>query len=219
MPSTWNLLEGFQIPLLLKGEFGASNYSIWLTDLTNLWMERMERRPIIKRAFEIEDLSIDPSEGSSQMDLLLSSIQKSLACEAGTRIDISSNDEGKTLVLSLSVPLPSSLPDLQWKSTLSKCPPSSLTRELVLPLLAAGNSFQARNDSLLTQVKEKDVIISKLIGQMQVDGSDLSKVFPGSASFKATNKSNARQALARSVKGIAEFDEQGQCISKPCLLD
>ena len=206
MAAMWRYLPGYQAPVLVRGDFGPSNYSIWLTDLTNVWTESLDRKPIIKRAFEI-DSSVDPSEDSSQMRLLLSSIQKILHSEQGTQTSISSGINSDSLTMTLITSLSSSVPDLQWKCMLVKCPQSVLTQKIVVPLLASRVNAQVERKSLLSQLREKDKLIGKLINQMQVDGSNFSKVFPGSVSSKISGKSNVRQVLGRSIKGIGEFDE------------
>ena len=206
MQPGWKLLEGLEVPLLIRGEFGASNYSIWLTDLKSVWAESLERKPIIKRAFEI-DASVDPSEDASQMHLLLSSIQRAVNDEAGTRMTFSSSNHSQQIAIEMSINLSISLPDLQWKSSLSKCSPSFFTQKIVIPLLAAQLNAQIERESLLSQIRDKDVNIAKLINQMQADGSDFSKIFPGSISSKLSTKPNVREALGKHIHGIGEFSE------------
>ena len=206
MASAWKSLSGFVTPLLIQYEFGPSNYSIWLTDLTQIWSESLDRKRIIQKAFAL-DTSIDPSEDLSQMRLLLSSIQKALDEEDGTQATFSSEDNGEHIAMHLLTPLPAALQALQWDMSLQKLPPSTMTKKLVMPLLTQREVARAEQISLLQLLKDKDNIITKLINQMQADGSDMSKVFPGGASARLGHKSDIREALGRSVRGMAVFSE------------
>ncbi len=193
-------------PLLIKSEFGASSYKIWLTDLTYIWTESLDRRQIIQRAFNVET-SIDPSEDASQLRLLLQSIQDALVQRSGTAMNFVRSDDPKQLVLRTSTRLPGPLKPLEWRMTLSSAPQSTLTTEFTIPLLSQQSIAKAEKASLLQQLRYKDNVISKLIEKMQSDGEDLSRVFPASAPGRLGT--NARQILAKSVKGLAEFDLQG----------
>ena len=211
MRSAWKPLNlpalNNQGPLiLLQHEFGPSTYAIWLTNLTHIWTEVLDRRRIIQRALNI-NTSIDPSEDSGQMRLFLSSIEKALDGEAGTDVTFSSSNHGKQLLMQLSTPLPASLPALRWELLLQRSSQSTLTTKLVLPLLANQITAKVERTSLLRQLKEKDHVISKLIDQMQTDGSDMNKVFPGTMAPRHNNKAHVRQTISKSVKGVGEFDE------------
>ena len=192
-------------PLLIKNEFGASSYKIWLTDLTYIWTETLDRRQIIQRAFSV-DTSIDPSEDASQLRLLLQSIQDALVQRPGTAMDFVRSDNPKQLVLQTSTRLPGPLKPLEWRMTLNSAPQSTLTAEFTIPLLTQQSIAKAEKASLLQQLRYKDNVISKMIEKMQSDGVDLSRVFP--ASVPGRLGTNARQILAKSVKGLAEFDLQ-----------
>ncbi|KAL9103737.1 MAG: hypothetical protein Q9163_001241 [Psora crenata] len=211
MSSAWKLLRTSSLdttgtPLLIKHEIGPSNYVLWLTDLTHVWTDSQDRRSIIQKAFAT-DTSIDPTEDAGQMRLLLLSIQKALDSEAGTRVEVSASEKGRQISMKLSTPLPASLPPLRWETTLQKCPPSTLTMKLIVPLLNDQLSAKAEKSSLVQQLRDKDTIISKLFNQLQADGSDMSRVFPGAVSARQGNRVNMRQTIGKSVKGVAEFDE------------
>ena len=192
-------------PLLIKSEFGASSYKIWLTDLTYIWTESLDRRQIIQRALNV-DTSIDPSEDASQLRLLLQSIQDALVQRSGTAVDFVQSDDPKQLVLQTSTDLPGPLKPLEWRMKLNSAPQSTLTAELTIPLLSQQSIAKAEKASLLQQLRYKDNVISKLIEKMQSDGVDLSRVFP--ASVPGRLGANPREILAKSVKGLAEFDLQ-----------
>ena len=192
-------------PLLIKSEFGASSYKIWLTDLTYIWTELLDRRQIIQRALNV-DTSIDPSEDSSQLRLLLQSIQDALVQRSGTAVDFVRSNHPKQLVMQTSTSLPAPLKPLEWRMTLNSAPQSTLTAEFTIPLLSQQSIAKAEKASLLQQLRYKDSVISRLTEKMQSDGVDFSRVFP--ASVPGRLGANPRQILAKSVKGLAEFDVQ-----------
>ena len=195
-------------PLLIKTEFGLSSYKVWLTDLTHIWIESMDRRQIIQRAFSV-DTSIDPSEDTSQLRLFLQSIEDALVQRAGTSVEVVQSDNKKHLILQTSTPLPGPLNPLEWKIMLMPAPQPMLTTEFVIPLLSQQSTAKAEKASLLQQLKYKDIIISKMIEKMQSDGVDLTRVFPGAP--HARPGANARQVVGKSVNGLGEFNlEQWQ---------
>ena len=195
-------------PLLIKTEFGLSNYKIWLTDLSHIWAESMDRRQIIQRTFSV-DTSIDPSEDTSQLRLFLQSIEDALVQRTGTIVDIVQSETKMHLTLQTCTPLPGPLKPLEWKIMLIPAAQSVFTTEFVIPLLNQQSTAKAEKASLLQQLTYKDNVISKLIDTMQSDGVDLSKVFPSAP--HARPGANARQMIGKSVKGLSEFDfEQWQ---------
>ena len=191
---------------LVKHEFGPTSYVIHLTDLTHLWTESLDRRQIIRRALDL-NTSIDPSEDGSQMRVFLDHIQHALEGASGTAVSLLEEDRSDRLSLNVSVALPSPLAPLEWPIVLLQASQDLLTSQLMLPCLGQILSFRAQVDSLLHHLRDKDGVIRKLTDRIQSDGTDLSKVFPGSASIRSGSRLKAREAVFKSVKGMANFDE------------
>lgn len=211
MPATWKPLllhsKHDRIPpLLLKYELGPSDYKVWLTDLSYIWTESLDRRQILRRAFNV-DTSIDPSEDSTQMRLFLNSIANALRQHPGTRVNLDESNDIKQLTLHTSTPLPHPLQPLDWSITLMLAPQYTFASEFVLPLLSQQLTAKVEKTSLLQQLKEKDNVISKLIEKLNGDGVDLRKVFPGALSSKSGIGPTARGVVAKSIKGLREFDQ------------
>ena len=209
MPSSWSVLKDQAALFLIHYEFGPQNYSVWLTDLVDIWEETLNRKEIVKRALTT-DTSIDPSEDKSQMQSFLSNIQKALEQQPDTLLSAiisESSSSPERLELRLNISLPGSLPPLQWCMYLSKSPPSSILDQIWFPVLVDRMTAALEKSSLIQHLKEKDQIITKLLDQMQADGSDLGKVFPGTAVSKSNSRGNVRQAVGKSIKGMATFDE------------
>ena len=213
MPSAWKPLflrrkhDGIP-PLLVRYEFGSSDYKVWLTDLSYIWTESLDRKRIINRALDLYT-SIDPSEDSSQRRFFLESIADALWQRPGTSVDLDESSDIKQLTLHTSTPLSHPLQPLEWPMVLVLAPQTTFAVEFVSPLLSQHLTAKVERASLLQQLKEKDNIISKLIDKMQGDGVDLGKVFPGAISSKSGSGSGptTRWAVARSVKGLGEFDQ------------
>lgn len=191
-------------PLIIKYEIGISDYTVWVTDLTLIWRESLDRRRIIRRSFDV-DTSIDPSEDPDQLRLFLKGVGDALDQRPTTTLDLMQNDRDQSLLLRTFTPLPGSLKPLDWFIELLPASQSNLTAELVVPMLSQQLLANAEKASLLHQLKEKDQVIAKLTDKMQSEGVDMGRLFPGVVS--KSGKSISRQALAKSVKGFGEFDE------------
>lgn len=194
-------------PLLVKHEVAGSGYTIRLSDLTRVWIERMNAREIRKKALNT-DTSIDPSEDVGQMRLFLRCINDALEQKPGTSIDLAYDEREKNLLLKTFTPLPGSLEPLRWTMELRMEPPFALTEEMVVPLLRQQAIKNVEFASLVQQLKDKDHVIDKLIDTMQANGISLSIIFPGAAALKSASKSDPRQALCKNAKGLSRFDEQ-----------
>jgi len=209
MHSAWKVLSlphvGDSIPpLIIKYEIGTSDYTVWITDLTLIWRESLDRKRIIRRSLDV-DTSIDPSEDSDQLRLFLQRLGEALEQQPGTTLDLVQNNSHRSLLLRTFTPLPGSLKPLEWPIELLPASQSTLTAQLVVPMLSQQVIANAEKASLLQQLKEKDQVIAKLTDKMHSDGVDLGRLFPGIAS--KSSKSMSRQALGKSVKGFGEFNE------------
>lgn len=211
MPSAWKplLLHGRRNgipPLLVKYESGPSDYKVWLTDLSYIWTESLDRRRIVKRACNI-DTCIDPSEDPTQMCLFLKSIQDALRQRPGTSVNLDESNDIQQLSLHTSTPLPHPLQPLKWSCLLMLASQPTFASEFVSPLLSQQLTAKVEKASLLQQLKEKDIVISRFIDKMQGNGVDLEKVFPGAVSSKSGTGPHARRVVAKPIKGLGEFDQ------------
>ena len=193
-------------PLYIKHSFTKNSYSLQLTDLTYLWIETLDRRQIVRRALD-EDTSIDPSEGADQMQMLLQKLQDTLRSEGSHRINLLQGTRKGELKLTTITNLPKPLKPLQWDFILTQAQQTEVTKTLVLPLIRDQAGCQEAIESLISHLKEKDHVISKLLNALETSGTDLSNVFPGAAAGKVNRKTAGVEHVAKAVKGIAPFDE------------
>lgn len=206
-PLKLSTLKSETPPLLVKYEFGLLHYSIYLSDLTCIWMESLERRQIVKRALNV-DTSIDPSESGDQLQLLLQNIQKALDGTEGATLSLSKAGTTQQLILRTTTPLPGALKPLVWPIHLVSAQQHLLTTELLQPCLSQQFFAKAQIVSLIQLLKDKDHVITRLTEKMQSDGTDLSKIFPGASILRSGVKSHFRESASKLVKGLGEFDDE-----------
>ncbi|MCJ1281189.1 hypothetical protein MMC26_000507 [Xylographa opegraphella] len=207
MSSEWNRLPvSHALPLLVKRDISTSAYTIQVTDLTHLWIESLDRRQIIRRAFD-ENVSIDPSEGPGQLMKLLQEIEKALKGQPKTSLKLQSIAAHTSITLEATVVLPSPLPLLVWCFHLSCASQEILTSTFLLPCIYELLSAKSEVDSLLAHLKEKDHVINRLTEKLESAGIELTVVFP-SAAPPRRSKTNARELVMASVRGLNEFNIQ-----------
>ena len=209
MPSRWQHLHLSQQglpPLLFQYTWTRQGYEIHITDLTYIWSERLPHKAITKRAEE-DATTIDPGEDLEQLNVLLEKIGEALQKGNESAI-LSSGTQTDSLEITTTTKLPSPLRPLKWSLRLSKEPLSSLTTNLLIPLLREEAEWESRQHLLLNQIKQKDYVLSKLFDKMETLGVDLGSVFPSAAGSRASRKAITRSEAAKFVKGIAQFEEQ-----------
>lgn len=194
-------------PLLIKYEFETFHYTVFVTDLTSMWTESLDRKQIVKRAL-IVDTSIDPSENNEQFKILLDNLEKALNEEGATKLALCKGKTPNQIALHTSTVLPASLAPLLWSFDLDPAPRDLLTTQLLVPCLVRQSFARAQIISLIRQIKEKDNMISRLLDKMQADGVDLNKLFPGLAGLKSGTKSDVRDRGSQFIKGLGVFNEE-----------
>lgn len=193
-------------PLLYKFTSTSSSYELYLTDLTHMWSEHLDYNGIIKRA-ERDNTSIDPSEDSEQFRILLKKVGDALQGEDDSRVVLKPGKQRNALEVIATTELPAPLKSLKWTLSLSREPPTTLTKELFLPLLKGGLEHERRERSLLNHLKEKDWVLGKIFDKIDSSGLDLSAVFPGVAALRGPKRGTTLSHAAKHVKGVGPFDE------------
>lgn len=211
MPTMWRPLPPFSNglpPLFVSPSFGASAYTLHVTDLANVWSETLDRKTIFRRSIE-EDTSIDLTEGPDQMVILLQKLQAAVDPSSPdhhqtslTLAAASSSGSGGNITLLITCMLPGGLKPLKWPVNLFKLPPASLASELVLPLIQAQHSRTYEVQALAASLREKDAVIDRLVNKLAATGTGLENVFNS-----LSGKRKVTRAFANSqVKGLAPFD-------------
>ncbi|EEA21778.1 hypothetical protein TMatcc_008801 [Talaromyces marneffei ATCC 18224] len=207
MSPRWHSLptRNISAPLLLYSFiYTSQSYEFFLTDLTHIWHENLQYKHVLQKAEDI-GTSIDPSEDANQYDVFMRKIQDALDGANNTGVTIASGHKSDSVVVTTSTKLPAGLNPLKWTFTLSKEPPSAVTRHLLLPLLKSERNHEQREQSLLEHIREKDNILSKIFDK--IDPSQLTSMFPGTAGVRHTKPKTSD--LIRHIKGATRFDEKG----------
>lgn len=169
-------------PLLLQSTFTLTSYTLHLTDLTSIWSETLSKREILSRA-EKEGTSIDPSEDLSQLKILLEKLQQAVV-KPDDDVDLeltSSSTPGGQGVLKLraTAELPTPLRPLTWVFRLQPLLRVQYTNLFVLPLLGCISTLQDQTESLLSIVKDKDILIERLTDQLKEHNLDVKNMLGG----------------------------------------
>ncbi|KAI2640957.1 XLF-domain-containing protein [Xylaria nigripes] len=209
-PSKWHYLPSFSgLPaLLVSARFTASSYALYVTDLANIWVEKLDRRGILLRSLQ-ENTSIDLVDADAeQWAVFLSKIKAVFdptssdhhLTSLGVDPHPKSHDD---LTLHITCQLPKPLSALRWPVHLVKCQPASLASELTLPLIHEHYVRCHEVDDLMTQLKEKDTVIKKLLDKLNTMRTPLELIFNSLSAKHVTT----RAAAEEKIKGLAPFHE------------
>ncbi|TGJ78280.1 hypothetical protein E0Z10_g10484 [Xylaria hypoxylon] len=213
-PSKWYPLPIFPtLPaLLVSPRFGESSYTLYITDLADVWVEKLDRRGILLRSLQ-ENTSIDLIDaGSEQWTVFLSKLNAAFnptssdhrftSLSMATATESHSKTRGG-LTLRITCELPKPLDALKWPVHLVKCQSASLASELVLPLIQEQYVRRREAEDLMKQLKEKDAVITKLLDKLSTMHAPLELIFNSLSAKHATTRAAAEER----IKGLAPFDE------------
>jgi len=191
-------------PLLVSTVFKSDNYTLYLTDLTHIWSESLNRRALFARSHEV-NTSIDPTE-SDQLQIFLDKLKEGVNGGRNTTSAISvSPDSGRpTLTLNITVNLPGGLAPLEWPFRLAPAPQSLLMAQLTIPLLQAQHYRMQEVSGLTDLLKEKDHVIQKMLDKYEGQGLELGQVFP--QAIAKGGRSLSRIKAEEKIKGLQAFD-------------
>jgi len=205
-------------------EFAASRYGVILTDLTNVWEERLDINEICDRA-ECDGCTINPRDDRQQLEVFFRKIADTLDDLETTSMTLGTNNNERQLILRISAPLPAPLPEFTWEIKLEKKDGRALTCNVLCPLLLNLHQKQQTIEQLHRQLQDKDHVIAKLLDKMESSTTDLKEVFPGTSGVRTRKGMSQRTQLAKHVNGLAPFDkmslqaETGSVPATESLLD
>ncbi|PYH84053.1 XLF-domain-containing protein [Aspergillus uvarum CBS 121591] len=211
MPSKWQRLHvsfsGSVPTLLCQFTFTGDGYGLYITDLTYIWSEHLDRKSILRRADE-DGTTIDPSEDDDQFTVLLQKIEEALHHDSsGHSAALSRGSEGANLHLLTTTKLPAPLQPLRWRFCLSQDPHSAATDQLLLPLVKAEAVWQSREKVLIDQLMKKDWVLGKLFDKLEALGIDIGTIFPGVSVHRPGQKDTMLSHTAKYIKGVEPFDK------------
>ncbi|EPS44417.1 hypothetical protein H072_1607 [Dactylellina haptotyla CBS 200.50] len=183
-------------PLYLQRRFTETSYAVYLTDLTSIWAESLEKGSICDRA-EDRNCSIDPSTDESQLQILLEKLSSGIT-GINPAVTVELEVRGDTFNVNTKEKLQAPLQPLEWRFRLKLQPGAQFTKNFSLPLLYYGSLLSRQTASLLSIIDEKDVAIARLLEKFEEYKIDISSVFPG---YKKGRPPTGR------AKGIKQFDQ------------
>lgn len=205
---SWKTLPLANLPrLLIQTHFDHAGYKVQLTDLSRIWSDTLTTKEITLQAEE-QRCSIDASDPDNRQHLF-HKIQSAFQGDEDTTLNIYSQD-GATLRIDVTAPLPRPLAPLRWSLRLTRQPDSAMATNLVNPLLLQARNLQNQIQSLIELLGAKDKVISKITDRFEASGNDISVVFPGASNSKIRRSTNSSQRaqLASYVKGLGDFDKE-----------
>jgi hypothetical protein len=209
--SCWRVLklsdsaDDTRIPqLLIKSQFDQTSYTLFLTDLSNIWSEELYLDGIAERALQQEAPIEVSRQDTSQLDILLQNVQKSLNGEHDTICHIT-QDRTNGVTLHTRISLPEPLGPLKWIFRLRKQLSAVLKDELILPLLVSSHIQHERVNGLISTIDAKDKAITRLVDQFESSNLDLSSAFPSLGGARTGRKLVKREQAARHVPALQPF--------------
>ncbi|KAF5871616.1 putative xlf family protein [Botrytis fragariae] len=195
-------------PFLISSEFNDDSYLVQLSDLTNTWVESVDRDAIIERSRE-GNTSIDPSEDEDQLSIFLEKIRLGLAGGIDTSLSLQvgpeiGDDLSPSLLLHVTIPLPGGLKDLEWRYELALQTPKETVDKLLIPSLIALQEKKKEVEKLVELLEEKDAVIQKLVDTLENQGNDLGIIFHQVAG--RPGKKIDRKKASEKIQGLKIFD-------------
>ncbi|KAF7888412.1 uncharacterized protein EAF02_002953 [Botrytis sinoallii] len=194
-------------PFLISSKFNNDSYLVQLTDLTNTWVESVDRDAIIERSRE-GNTSIDPSEDEDQLSIFLEKIGLGLAGGNDTSLSLQVGPEigdiSPSLLLHVTTQLPGGLKDLEWRYELALQTSTETVDKLLLPSLIALQEKKKEVGELVELLEEKDAVIQKLVDTLENQGTDLGTIFHQVAG--RPGKKIDRKKASEKIQGLRIFD-------------
>lgn len=193
--------EGYP-ELLVKFTTYDTGYAVSLTDLTNVWEEKLSGAQIARRA-EQDGCTITPGDDADQLGILLSKIEAAFCCDEGTSVNLECKHASDNLTVIVSAPLPKPLKPFSWHICLKRASSRELTSVIVSPLMQLAHQQRKEIQVLSEQLHHKDHVISKLLDRMESANIHLDSVFL-LPNLRPTKMSH-REQFAKHVPGLTTF--------------
>ena len=160
------------LPLFIKTFFAENGYITFVTDLTHIWAEQLDRKQIIRRSLD-ENTSIDPTEDHEQFRKLLEVVETGLSCSEGSELCLYRiKDQAAGLILHVTVKLAQPLKALAWPLRLHLLPQERLKDHVLFPLIKSVLLNDRKIRTLQAILDEKDKTIKRLIGRSYPSAAD-----------------------------------------------
>lgn len=193
--------------LLFKPVFTPKAYTLFLTDLSNIWSEGLDLAAVLKRATQQKSPIEVSKEDTSQLAILLEHVERSLTGDHDSTCVLTKGDSDG-IVIHTTATLPGPLGTLRWEFDLEKRASAVLKSELILPLLVSSHIQHERVNSLLATIQEKDRAITRFADQFESSNLDLALAFPSIAGMKSGRRMIKREQAARHIPALEPFQAE-----------
>lgn len=193
--------------LLIKSDFSSNHYTVFITDLSNIWSEDLDLHGILERASQQKSPIEVSKHDTTQLAILLENVAKSLTHDHDTHCRIT-RDNAEGVILHTSTMLPAPLDSLHWRFHLEKQNATRLKNELILPLLVSAHIQHERVGDLVTIIHEKDRAITRLVDHYESSHLDLASAFPSIGGSKPGRRIVKREQAARYIPALRNFEEE-----------
>ncbi|KIW09474.1 uncharacterized protein PV09_00353 [Verruconis gallopava] len=190
--------------LWIKYAFRKDSYSIWLTDLCQLYIEELDSSDLRWRASK-DKLPIDVDEAQA-LAIFLKNLSNAIERSSFKPPDTIKRSRFMDIVAIVSLPHP--LPEIEWTFKLEQQPDDRFRDSVSKPLLDDIYKFQQRENDLIHRLHEKDHAIEKLLDTLDKYNIDLADVFPSLASHSAIRQNKSRHVAETHIPALQPFDEQ-----------
>ena len=189
--------------LWIKCSFTEDSYSIWLTDLCQLYSEELDADDFRWRAKKAK-LPIDIDEPSN-----IATILKTLSqAISNGKFSMSSAAKSRHMDATATVHLPKPLPDIDWTFKLELQEDEEFRKAVSKPLLDRIETFEQREEDLMHRLHDKDHAIEKLLDALEKYSVDLADVFPSLASHAAARRAGGRRDAENHIPALKSFDKE-----------
>ena len=197
-------LQRYEIPsLFYRFHPRQDAFTLHITDLVDIWDGSLNQNAIYVEA-SIQQSSIDPSDSSSQLKVLILKMEEALA-NGKNALAMGQVNRNRSFRLHTQIALPPPLKALSWTFNLSQQDSGSLSRHLLLPALRECLIQTRKLQALEGIIKEKDHVISRLLDKVESSGMDLSIIFPGISGLRSRKRNVSIAEASNHVPGMGAF--------------
>lgn len=192
---------------LYRLRIGKRRYKLQLTDLCDLWSERLEGQELIDRAHDYGS-SIDPGLDHSQSVILLNKFRDAFNGSPGTKVKGRRQMTKDAVRIGIECELGNGLPSLRWQFRLSLQSKEDMRACVIMPLAGKVYSQSQSHAAMTALLREKDEAISKILDKIESSGLDMSSIFPTASINRTGRKASIKAQMMEHVKGLKPFDDK-----------
>lgn len=191
---------------LYRLRHSEQEYELQLTDLCDLWTEKLTSSAIIERVSET-NCSIDPGQDGSQFGNLLHHLQKALTGEPGTKFKGRRQMTETSVRVEVRSELPHGMRRFEWHFRLSLQSKEEMRSCVIYPLALCSHNQNMRLEMIWSHLKDKDTAIGKLLDKVESAGLDPMTMLPAAVTGRQIKKLSVKKLLLQHITGLQPFND------------